>query len=289
MTTMETPTSPPSLPLPYAEVIGDPIAHSKSPLIHTFWLEHLGLDADYRACRVPAADLPQYLAQRRADPDWRGCNVTIPHKEAVAPLLDAPDARASAIGAVNTIVHRPDGGLAGTNTDVDGIAAAVGGLALAGRTAAVIGAGGAARAAFAFLAAQDCREVRVLARSPDKAARAAAECGLAARIVPFAPGSGGFDGAALVVNATQLGMSGQDAMPGFVLDELTGTTGDALVFDMVYAPLDTALLQTARAQGLGTADGLVMLIGQAATAFERFFGVSPPREFDAELRALLTS
>jgi shikimate dehydrogenase len=274
---------------PYAEVIGDPIAHSKSPTIHNFWLGKLGIDAEYRACHVRSDELEDYFTQRRGDAAWRGCNVTIPHKQTVVPLLDPVDGKAAAIGAVNTIVRQAGGALVGTNTDVDGVADAVREMTLAGRDAVVIGAGGAARAAFAFLASQGCASVRVLARSPDKALQASAECGLAADVQRLQAGSGAFDGAALVINATQLGMYGQDAMPGFVLDELAGTVPGALVFDMVYAPLETELLRTARATGLRTADGLLMLVGQAGVAFERFFGQPPPREHDAELRALLTS
>jgi shikimate dehydrogenase len=273
---------------PYAEVIGDPISHSKSPIIHGFWLDRLGLEADYQACHVHGEGLADYLAQRRGDPDWRGCNVTIPHKAAVARLVDELDFRASAIGAVNTVVRRADGCLLGTNTDIDGVADAVAGIVIADRTVVVLGAGGAARAAFAFLAGRRCR-VRILARSPDKALRAAVECGLDAEVRPWAPGSGAFDEAALVINATQLGLRGQDAMPAFVLEDLTRAADDALVFDMVYAPLDTELLKAARTRGLRSADGLLMLVGQAAVAFEHFFGMPPPRECDAQLRAILVS
>lgn len=274
---------------PYAEVIGDPISHSKSPVIHGFWLEKLGIDAEYRRCHVRPEELADYLARRREDANWRGCNVTIPHKEAMSRLVDTRDARASAIGAVNTVTPTPGGGLTGENTDPEGVAEAVAGIDPAGRVAVVVGAGGAARAAFAFLAERRCAVVRVLARSPDKALKAALDCGLAVDVLPFKAGTAALADAALVINATQLGMAGQEAMPGFVLDGLSALAADALVFDMVYAPLDTELLRRARAQNLRTADGLVMLVGQAATAFERFFGRPPPREFDAELRALLIS
>lgn len=274
---------------PYAEVIGDPISHSKSPMIHGFWLGQLGIDAEYRACRVRPDELADYCAARRNDPIWRGCNVTLPHKETVARLVDRVDPRAVAIGAVNTVVRQLDGELVGYNTDVDGVAEAISGLASHGRPAVVIGAGGAARAAFACLANMDFAEVRVIARSPDKAVAAAGECGLPVAALPFAPGSGAFDSAALLINATQLGMTSQAEMPGFVLDGLSRLSADALVFDMVYAPLETALLATARAKRLRVADGLVMLVGQAATAFERFFGQAPPRDRDDELRRLLTA
>lgn len=274
---------------PYAEVIGDPIAHSKSPRIHTFWLGKLGIDAEYRACHVRPEELADYFARRREDVNWRGCNVTIPHKEAVAGLIEETDAKVFAIGASNTVFRAADGRLAATNTDVDGAAEAIAGVPLAGRNAVVIGAGGAARAAFALLAARDLASVRIVARNAAKASQAAGECGLAAQVVPFVAGSDALAGAALVINATQLGMTGQDAMPGFILDELAQMAPDGLVFDMVYAPLETELLAAARRQGLRTSDGLTMLIGQAATAFERFFGRPAPREFDGDLRAMLTS
>lgn len=279
---------------PYAEVIGDPIVHSKSPLIHGFWLEKLGIAAEYRACHVRADELAGYFARRREDLAWRGCNVTIPHKESIAPLIDRVDARASAVGAINTVWRDAAGALCGTNTDVDGVEEAVCGRGdsrntLVGRNAVVIGAGGAARAAFAFLAGSCCASVRVLARSPEKARRAVAECGLAAELLPFQAGSGAFAGADLLINATQLGMKGQDAMPGFVLEELAAMAAGGLVFDMVYAPLETELLKAAARAGLRRSDGLTMLVGQAATAFGKFFGRSPLREQDAKLRRILTS
>lgn len=273
---------------PYAEVIGDPIAHSKSPLIHNFWLGKLGMEAEYRACHVRPEDLADYFVRRRDDPAWRGCNITIPHKETAAKLIDERDSMARAIGAVNTVFRGGGGVPVGTNTDVDGIAEAVGNAAFAGSKAVVLGAGGAARAAFAFLAGRDCA-VTVLARNADKAAKAARECGLVARVLPFAAGTGAFADAALVVNATQLGMEGQARMPDFVAGELSSTVADALVFDMVYSPLETGLLAHSRSLGRRTSDGLVMLVGQAAAAFGRFFGAPAPRGHDAELRDMLAA
>ena len=274
---------------PFAEVIGDPIAHSKSPLIHNFWLGKLGIDAEYRACHVRADELESYFAKRRADPAWRGCNVTIPHKQAVIPWLDGIDTKAASVGAVNTVARDADGGLTGTNTDVDGTGEAVAEARFAGRATVVMGSGGAARAAFALLARSSCSLVRVIARSPSKAAEAASECGLQAEISPLSVAAGAFAGASLLVNATQLGMAGQQAMPGFILDALEGLAPDARVFDMVYAPLETELLKRARILGLATSDGLVMLVGQAAVAFEKLFGQPAPREHDAKLRGILTS
>lgn len=273
----------------YAEVIGDPISHSKSPLIHGFWLEKLGIDAEYKACHVKPEELADYFAQKRKDAKWRGCNVTIPHKQDVGQHLDGMDSKARAIGAVNT-VYRGDGTLLfGANTDVDGIAEAIAGLDLTGQEVTVIGAGGAARAAFALLASSNCASVHVLARNPEKAVKAADDCGLFAVGHLFAPNSPALCGSMLLINATQLGMTGQERMPTFILSQLDELAEGALVFDMVYAPLETDLLAAARRKGIRTSDGLSMLIGQAAVAFEKFFGQPAPREHDAELRALLTA
>jgi shikimate dehydrogenase len=270
---------------PYAEVIGDPIAHTKSPLIHNFWLAKLGIDAEYRACQVKPDELAEYLETRRGDLYWRGCNVTIPHKQAAMICVDRLTDAATKVGAVNTVWRDEDRLLASTNTDLDGVAAAIDGAAIG--EAVVLGSGGAARAAFALLAARPEFTVTVLARSTGKALEATRECGLEARIMPLEAGSGAFAGASLVINATQLGMTGQLPMPSFVLDEVAKLVAGGLVFDMVYAPLETQLLRAARDAGLATADGLTMLVGQAATAFEVFFHASPPREHDAELRSIL--
>jgi shikimate dehydrogenase len=273
---------------PYAEVIGDPISHSKSPTIHNFWLEKLGIDAEYRICHVRPEGLADYFASRRADPDWRGCNVTIPHKQAVQPHIDRQDDKAKAIGAVNTVWRDPSGKLTGTNTDVDGVCDVLAEIDLKGQDVCVLGAGGAARAAFAALASQGCAVVLVMARNPKMAVKVADSCGVFGVGVPFEAGSTAFCEAMLTINATQLGMTGAERMPGFVLSEIGEMAQGGLVFDMVYAPLETDLLAAARRQGIRTVDGLVMLIGQAAKAFEYFFGVAPPRERDAELRELLT-
>ena len=138
--------------IPYAEVIGDPIAHSKSPIIHQFWLRKLGFEGDYRSTRVTAQGLGDYLETRRSDPDWLGCNVTMPHKVAIAPRLDGLFEGAKATGAVN-LVKNVDGKLAGSNTDLRGFAEPFREEIDERGTAALIGAGGAARAAFIALAA----------------------------------------------------------------------------------------------------------------------------------------
>jgi shikimate dehydrogenase len=242
----------------YAEVIGNPIAHSKSPAIHLFWLKKLGLEGDYRATLV--TDLNAYCEARRGDPDWRGCNVTAPHKAAAIPLLD----EAGPVGAVNCIVREGDR-LIGLNTDVDGIVEA---LAGADRSKVVlIGAGGAAKAARAALA--DAGEIINITRQNIE-------------------NTGLIYGGTLIVNATPLGMAHAGPMPASLLAALPSAAPGATLLDMVYEPLDTPLLQAARAAGLNTVDGLAMLIGQARRAFRLFFGAAPPAEHDAELRRLLS-
>jgi shikimate dehydrogenase len=148
----------------YAEVIGDPIAHSKSPMIHRFWLNALGIDADYRATHVTAEGLGDYFAARRADPDWLGCNITVPHKQAALDFIeDRGDVRSS-IGAINT-VFRADGAVVGTNTDAAGFYAPISGMELAGQPVVVIGAGGAARAILFALARIGVGRVTLLNRN----------------------------------------------------------------------------------------------------------------------------
>jgi shikimate dehydrogenase len=278
---------------PYAEVIGDPISQSKSPAIHNFWLGKLGIDAEYRAAHVKPGELADYLAARRADPLWRGCNVTMPHKQAVMLLVDRLDPLAKRVGAVNTIVPE-GGGLAGYNTDVPGFLEPLRPLLDEThyfRMARVLGTGGAARAIIAALAEE--KLVIVLAgRNPDKARALLDELDPAgehhaADLAHFAEATDfAFDDREqcldLVVNASSLGMTGQPALAFHFSHAPPGS----VFYDIVTSPLDTAFLQAARAAGFRTVDGLAMLIGQADHAFRRFFGATPPRgEADAELRA----
>lgn len=264
-----------------AEVIGDPIGHSKSPLIHGFWLDALGLDGAYTATRVVGDDLGAFFADRRADPAWRGCNVTIPHKLAVMEHVADPGDVRGTIGAMNTVLRQPDGSLIGTNTDAAGFYGPLAEHDLAGAPVVVVGAGGAARAVLFALARAGVGHVTLFNRSPLKAAGLLATFGLKGDVVPLdAP----LPEAALLVNATLLGMTGQ---PPLTID-LDPLPEDAVVYDIVYAPLETPLLAQARARELATVDGLEMLIGQAALAFELFFGAAAPRERDPELRELLT-
>lgn len=279
----------------YAEVIGDPVAQSKSPTIHRFWLAKLGMAGDYDRAHVFAGDLSRHLAYRRADPEWRGCNVTVPHKQAVLPLLDRLAPLAAKIGAVNTIV--PDGdALVGHNSDAPGFLEPLRPLLAERqllRTARILGAGGASRA-IAHALWDEGFTLVIAARDRAKAEALRTEFGpddshavtLDHFSGPMAFDWGDTDGRLdLLVNATTLGMSGQ---PPLAFD-LTHLPPGTIVYDIVYAPLETPLLAAARMAGHPVIDGLAMLIGQAAVAFELFFGAAAPREHDAELRALLTA
>jgi shikimate dehydrogenase len=284
--------------LPYAEVIGDPIAQSKSPKIHNFWLAKLGIAADYRACHVTPDQLPDYVATRRQDPLWRGCNVTMPHKQAVMPLLTRIDPPADCIGAVNTLLrHDNDCAMTGTNTDAAGFLEPLAEeLAQTHyfRMARIIGTGGAARAIITALAGQGFTLV-VAGRDPAKARALLDELAPKGEhhAIPLAhfaePTDFAFDDREgcldLVINASSLGMTGQPPLPF----DWSHAPPRSIAYDIVTAPLDTPFLQGARERGLRTIDGLSMLIGQAAVAFAKFYGQPAPRQHDAELRAILTA
>ena len=171
---------------PYAEVIGDPIAQSKSPLIHGFWLDALEMKGDYRRAHVKPDDLAAYITERRTDPAWRGCNVTTPHKIAVMDLVDDPGDIRGTIGAMNTIVRQRDGSLIGTNTDAAGFYSPLAELDLEGAPVALIGAGGAARAVLFALARANVGHVTILNRSPLKAMGLLATFGLKGDVVALA-------------------------------------------------------------------------------------------------------
>ncbi len=264
---------------PFAEVIGDPISHSKSPLIHRFWLQKLGIDADYHAVQIAPADLGAYIESRADDADWRGCNVTLPHKIAIMEHVEDPGGIRGSIGAVNCVL-RQEGCLIGTNTDAGGFMAPIMDLPLAGAHAVVIGSGGAAHAILFGLKQAGIGQVTLLARNPLKGAALLARFGLKGDVKPL---NSSLPSAALLVNCSSLGMAGQ---PDLLLD-LAPLPPSAVVYDIVYAPLETKLLEAARERGLDHVDGLTMLIGQAALAFELFFGQAPPATAEDELRALL--
>lgn len=261
---------------PSAGVIGWPVAHSKSPLIHRFWLDILRLDGDYGRFPVEVERLGQAI---RAIPalGLRGVNVTVPHKEATLDHVDEVTREAQVIGAANTIINR-DGLLVGANTDWIGVQFALHGRPLP-RHAVVIGAGGAARAAVYALGKMGIETISVMNRSQDRAERMLADLGVPADVIPL----GALPEADLLINASVLGMAGQPSLEA----DLTPLAPDGTVFDMVYAPLETELLRHAAERGLYCIDGLAMLIGQATAAFELFFGHPAPRDHDSELRALL--
>lgn len=288
---------------PYAEVIGGPIAQSKSPVIHKFWLERLGLEGDYRSVRVSEAALPQHLVDRKGDPDWRGCNVTMPLKQVAVPFMARLSETATKCGAVNTIIAEPDGSRTGHNTDALAIARL---LTQFGRTpypnhvatyVQILGAGGAARAAAIGAVDAGYGDFDFYNRSPEGAATLAGWFSLNPEIYAHPlealcpirnPDDGPEDQrySHVIVNATSLGMAGQ----GELLVDLTHYYPDTIVIDMVYRPREeTAFARQARSLGLRVADGLDVLIEQAALAFALFFGRPAPREHDTALRERLTS
>ena len=253
---------------PQAAVVGWPAKHSLSPLIMKTWLDETGQPGDYAIIECEP-DAFESAARARFNAGLVGVNVTVPHKEAALKLADAASDAARAIGAANVLVWR-EGRIEADNTDHVGIARALEPDSGSG-PAVLIGAGGAARAALYHLKGQD-REVRILNRSRDRAEALAGEFGVSAQIQSLEDATA-FDGASLVINATSLGMSGQ---PPLEVD-LSATSENALVFDMVYAPLRTGLLEQAERLGRRTADGLIMLVGQARPAFEQFFGAPAPQ------------
>ncbi len=256
-----------------AFVIGHPIAHSRSPLIHGTWLAEYGVDGSYEAIDVAPADLPAFFARLRSG-EFAGGNVTIPHKEAVFALCDSVDDLARMIGAVNTLVVR-DGKVHGTNTDYLGF---LGNLDANAPTwsdgpndALIIGAGGAARAVLVALRRRNGGKVHVLNRTLENARALVAQID-----GPFE--AHGFDAFAelaprigLVVNTSSIGMHGT-RFDWLDMSLLPPTT---LVTDIVYTPLETPLLAEARAHGLRTVDGLGMLLHQAVPGFAAWFGVTP--------------
>jgi shikimate dehydrogenase len=286
---------------PYAEVIGDPIAHSKSPIIHKFWLEKLGIEGDYRPARIRSDELASYFENRRADPDWRGCNVTIPHKQAVLPLAGKLDPRAMRAEAVNTIV-REGGGSTGFNTDAMAIQEILAGLAkptnpgLFATYVQLVGAGGAARAAVIGAADAGYPDFDIFNRTVERAQTLARWLGLSPEayahpldaLGPIRDEGEGRDDqrySHIIINSTGMGMLGNPEVP----IQLGDYYPDTVVIDMAYAASPTKLVRDSRKLGLRAFDGLQVLTAQAAHAFRLFFGADAPREHDSELRKLLTS
>jgi shikimate dehydrogenase len=278
----------------YAEVIGDPISHSKSPLIHNFWLEKLGIDAEYRAMHVHPGELPAYFAQRRADAAWRGCNVTIPHKETAAAMISVRLGGYPDFGAVNVVVPR-SGDLLSANTDVEGIVGPINIFQervfkfdiVPKRSIAIVGAGGAARAAIHGLQNLPFSvSWRILVRRPEQGEALVRQMGVAAQVMPIEAES--LRGVDILINASPLGMIGNPTLD-LDLEQLGSGIGQPLVFEMVYSPLETALTTEARHLGFAVIDGLDMLIGQASGAFYHFFGQQVPGDLISATRERVLS
>jgi shikimate dehydrogenase len=267
-----------------AFVIGHPVAHSRSPLIHGYWLRRHGLHGSYERIDVAPGELPAFLARMEAD-GFVGGNVTVPHKEAAFRLVAERTERANRLGSVNTL-WLENGRLHGDTTDGEGFLASVAGAVGAdwlGRieVALVLGAGGAARAIVGALLDAGIARIRVANRTEARARDLAALAPDRIEVVSWAGLPTATAEADLLVNTTQAGMKGQ---PPLSLD-LSGLPARAIVSDIVYVPLETQLLADARARGLRIVDGLGMLLHQAVPGFACWFGVRP--EVTAELRALV--
>ena len=262
-------------------LIGWPAAHSRSPLIHHYWLRRLGIAGGYNIEAVPPEGFAEFVLHLSAH-GFVGANVTLPHKER-ALALSAPDARARAVGAANTLWYEA-GELRSTNTDVEGfinnLDAAAPGWDGAGQ-ALVLGAGGASRAVVFGLIERGFKRVHLANRTIDRARALADQFGESVHPVAWDAIGDLLPQAALLVNTTSLGMHGQ---PELAID-VSRLPPQAVVADLVYVPLQTPLLSSARGRGLKTADGLGMLLHQAVRGFELWFGQRP--QVTPELRALV--
>lgn len=265
-----------------AGVVGRPVTHSLSPVLHNAWIAAAGLDAAYVPLAPLAGGFPALVEGLRGGV-IRGVNVTIPFKEEALACADGATERARLAGAANLLLFREDGSVEADNTDGLGMLAALAlqapGFDPEAGPAVILGAGGAARGAAAALRLAGAPEVRILNRTVARAAGLAADIGGPVRAVE---GAGALDGANVIVNATSLGLGGGPG-PDVNLGEAPAT---AVVMDMVYKPLRTEFIARARARSLRTVDGLEMLIRQAVPSFEAFFGVAPPASVDVRALAL---
>ena len=261
-----------------AGVIGWPVTHSLSPRLHSYWLAAHAIDGAYVPLPVAKEDFAQVIgALRRMG--FVGVNVTVPHKEAAFALAHDLDASALAAGAVNLLLFREDGRIEGRNTDAGGLAAslqeALGKNALTGKSAVLLGAGGAARAAVLALADSGAREIRIVTRDAKRGETLSRELSskIKTPLKTFAwdRWADAAKDASLLVNATSAGMTGAQALD-LALDPLPV---NAAVCDLVYNPLETDLLRRAQASGHRVIDGLGMLMYQAVPAFEAFYGEAP--------------
>ena len=262
-------------------VIAWPAGHSRSPLIHNYWIKQHKLDAEYRREAVPPDKFAAFVENLRAH-GYIGANITVPHKE-VALAMSEPDDRARAVGAANTLWHDDDT-LRSTNTDVEGFLAnlhvAAPGWDRGLETAVVLGAGGGARAVVFALLQREVGRVYVINRTRERAQALKKKFGARVHLAGWNETTGLLGGAGILVNTTTLGMVGQPS-----LEINLRCPASLVVADLVYAPLETGLLASARARGLRTADGLGMLLHQAVRGFQLWFGVRP--EVTPELRAMV--
>jgi shikimate dehydrogenase len=267
--------------IPAACLIGWPAAHSRSPLIHKYWLKAFGIDGDYRIEAVEPAAFADFIANLSAR-GYKGANVTIPHKEQ-ALALSAPDARARAVGAANTLYFN-NGALQSTNTDVEGFIGNLDDSAPGWDHAdevLVLGAGGSSRAVIFGLIERGIKRVHLANRTASRSQLLAEQFGAQVQPLAWERVSDTLPHAGLLVNTTSLGMKGQ---PPLDID-VGALPSDATVADLVYVPLETGLLTAAKARGMKTADGLGMLLHQAVRGFELWFGKRPI--VTPELRALV--
>jgi shikimate dehydrogenase len=267
-----------------AGVIGWPVSHSRSPRLHGFWLERLNIDGAYVPLAVKPDDLAAVIAAL-PKMGFAGVNLTVPHKEAALALVDHVEPLAARIGAINTLVVRPDGSIEGRNTDafgfVQNLLDTVPTWTPQTAPAVVLGAGGAARAVVVALIDIGVPEIRVVNRTLDRAVALADDFAPNVRPIPWDHRSDALAGAGLLVNTTTLGMSGQAPLD----IDLSALPITAVVNDIVYVPLETDLLAAARRRGNPVVDGLGMLLWQAAPGFTEWFGVRP--QVDDALRAFV--
>lgn len=270
--------------IPLAGVIGSPIAHSKSPRLQNYWLHRYGIPGYYIPMDIAQKDLEQVLATLPRM-GFVGVNVTIPHKETVLGLADLVTDRAALIGAANTLIFRKDGKIHADNTDGYGFIENLRGQAPnwvpTNGPAAVLGAGGAARAVVASLVEVGVPEIRLSNRTRARADGLKAEFGARVHVYDWVQVGNMIEGATTVVNTTSLGMVGKPELRV----PLDGLSPDAVVCDIVYTPLRTPLLERAAQIGCTTVDGLGMLLHQATPGFERWFGIRP--EVDEKTRAVI--
>ena len=268
--------------VPLAGVIGSPIAHSKSPQIHGHWLSTYGIEGYYIPMDVAASDLTD-VVRTMPKMGFVGANVTIPHKEAILSIADQVTDRAILIGAANTLIFRKDGKIHADNTDgygfLENLKTGAPQWSAKDGPAAILGAGGAARAVIASLLDAGVPEIMISNRTRVRAEKLKADFGSRLRIYDWVQAGNMLDSAALVVNTTSLGMIGK----GEMRVPLDGLRKESVVTDLVYAPLKTKLLEAAEEVGCTTVDGLGMLLHQAVPAFERWFGTRP--EVDRATRA----